>query len=317
MKNVLIMGGSYFIGKHVVNTLKHDYKVYILNRGTHPFNDKQVHELICDRNDALKLKEVLSPYRFDYVVDISGITQAQSDNLINALDLSTIKKFIYISSSAVYHINKAKAPFKEGDPLGGDSPFKAYADHKREAEMHLKNRLSKNIFIALRPPFVYGENNYVLRERLMFKLIEEAQPIYVPSSNNQVHFVYVRDLALHVKEAIEDIIPPGIYNVGDSQALSFEAWVNACAKVVKKSANILFINPDDYALKATDFFPFFDYDNVLSVSKIKQYSKTETPFSKGLENAYKDYQLIRETVLLKKSMENARDTIKNNAVLKR
>ncbi len=310
MEKVLIMGGSYFIGKHVVNALKDDYAVTVLNRGNKPFNMKNIEELVCDRNDHAALRKVLSRHHADFIVDISGITQQHAEGLLNAIDLTTVKKLIYISSSAVYDINKSEIPFLEAAPLGGESPFKAYADHKRHAEQYLLKALDRDKFVAFRPPFVYGEDNYVLRERLMFYLIEQNEPIFIPATNNKIQFVYVKDLANQIKEALQGVIPAGIYNVGDSDALTFIQWVELCGQVVGKKPNTLLVDPQKLTYPVTAFFPFFDYDNVLSVDKIKQYSHVSTPFIKGLKHAYEDYQSLKETIKLPDVMREARKILK-------
>ncbi|MFH5881048.1 NAD-dependent epimerase/dehydratase family protein [Liberiplasma polymorphum] len=309
MKKVLVMGGSYFIGKHIVNSLKKDYEVTVLNRGNKPFNDSLVHELVCDRNDEGLLKEVLSPYMFNYVIDISGFTKHQSALLLNALDLCQLEKFIYISTSAAYNIQVLTPPFKEGDLTGGDSPFKDYAKNKLEAEAYLLNTIDNDKLIILRPPLVYGEDNYILRERLIFYLLDNDLPIYIPSSNNLVSFVYVKDLAQDIKRLIENIIPVGLYNVGNKHPHSFKHWVELCAKVMDKSPNIVFVDPKDTRFELRYYFPFFDYDNVLSVEKIKQFSPNETPMEDGLKKAFLDYLTVKDTIKLPEKMRLMREKI--------
>lgn len=49
-KQVLVMGGSYFIGKRVVEALlAQDYAVFTLNRGTRPTANARVANLVCVR----------------------------------------------------------------------------------------------------------------------------------------------------------------------------------------------------------------------------------------------------------------------------
>ena len=305
MKKLLVMGGSYFIGKHVVELLKNTYAIFVLNRGTHPFNDSNITEIICDRNDPELMKSVLKPFKFDYVVDISGFTKAQSEILVNALRVDSIKKFVYISTSAVYNINAKSAPYNETDPLGGDSPFKNYAKRKIEAESYLSRVFNENILTIFRPPLVYGEDNYVLRERLIFYLLENNLPIYYPDSNNLIQFVYVKDLAHNVFSALKGTVPGGIFNVGDNQGIRFKEWVKACANVVGVEANIVPVNLTSVSLDSVDFFPFFDYDNVLEVHKIKTYDPTETTLDMGLSAAYNDYKLLEVSLKIPDKMKSS------------
>ena len=63
MEKVLVMGGTYFIGKRIVEfLLKSNYDVYILNRGTREVNDSRIHQITCDRNNIEKMNMVLKEY---------------------------------------------------------------------------------------------------------------------------------------------------------------------------------------------------------------------------------------------------------------
>lgn len=309
MKKLLILGGSYFIGKWTVERLKMEFETYVLNRGSKPIFDPYVKSLVCDRNNLEQMKSVLKGIRFDYVIDISGLNQLQSEILLQSLDLDHIKKLIYISSSAVYHIESLKTPFKETDLLGGISPFESYARHKIEAETYLKEMFSPKQLWIFRPPIVYGEDNYVLRERLIFKMLELGQTIYVPKTNNRIQFVYVRDLAEHMAEALLGQLPPAVYNVGQIEAPTFSRWIEMCAETVGVKAKYLLIDQVKYEITARSFFPFFDYDNILDVSKINTYSKVETPMKVGLERAYQDYLAIKDEIVIPEAMIKAYDIL--------
>ena len=63
--HVLVLGGSYFIGRCVTEALAAaGYTVYTLNRGTKPKVHGAVHEIICDRNDAAAMKAALAGHTF-------------------------------------------------------------------------------------------------------------------------------------------------------------------------------------------------------------------------------------------------------------
>jgi nucleoside-diphosphate-sugar epimerase len=309
MKKVLVMGGSYFIGKHVVNTLKSDFEVYVLNRGNKPLSDPLVSELICDRNNEKEMKEVLSSYQFHYVVDITAYTSLHLKILIETLDLSLLEKFVFISTSACYNIEIGQSPFKETDAIGGESPAKEYAKNKIESEQYLNSVLNENQLVIFRPPVVYGEDNYILRERLIYYLIENDLPIYIPKSNNSFSLVYVKDLALDVKRAISGIIPSGLYNLGHSKPLDFLKWVNLCAKVMNQSAHIVYIDPKPLSLDVRHFFPYIDIDAILVVDKIKTYSPDETDYEVGLKRAYEDYLRLESPIIMTEKMMLARALI--------
>lgn len=312
MKKVLVMGGSYFIGKHVVSALKNDYEVYVLNRGNKPFLDPLVRELTCDRNDAKALKETLSSYAFNYVVDISCYTELHAKTLIDSLHLDQLKTFVFISTSAAYNIEIGQSPFKETDPIGGESPAKEYAKNKIEAEQYLSSVLNNHQLVTFRPPVVYGEDNYILRERLIYYLIENHLPIYIPKSNNSLSLVYVKDIAQEVKRAFEGIIPPGLYNLGHHRPLNFTEWVNLCAQVMQQSAQIVYVDAKRLSMDVRHFFPYIDIDGILTVDKLKSYSPDETDYEVGLKRAYDDYLGLEKPIQMPEKMLVARELIQKN-----
>ena len=60
MRKVLVMGGSYFIGKKIIDQLLlENYSIFTLNRGTIKNTDSRIHNLICDRNNLTQMKETL------------------------------------------------------------------------------------------------------------------------------------------------------------------------------------------------------------------------------------------------------------------
>lgn len=48
-----------------------------------------------------------------------------------------------------------------------------------------------------------------------------------------------------------------------------------------------------------DFFPFFDYDNVLDVTEINKIYPYETPFLQGLKNAFERFLSVRKNIVFK------------------
>ena len=59
-------------------------------------------------------------------------------------------------------------------------------------------------------------------------------------------------------------------------------WVKKCADVIGIKPKILFYTGKD--MSSRQYFPFHDYNNVLSVEKIKHIYGTETSMEEGLKN---------------------------------
>ena len=305
-KRVLVVGGSYFIGRSIVNTfLNADYDVYVLNRGHVPVWDKRIHQIICDRDNGSMLKEALYKKEFEIVIDVCGLDSKQAERLCSALDRECIETFIFISSSAVYDIKSLDIPYKEGDSLAENPYWWDYGTDKIKAESYYRGHFiwTKTRLVILRPAYVYGENNYVQRESFIFKHVEEHKPVLIPASNPRLQFVYAPDLAdfaLKAAQSAKENI--SIYNIGNSESLTARQWVEACAAAAGGYVDIIEYDYETSGRNVRDFFPFYDYDNVLDVSKMKSLFHRETLFLDGLKNAYLWYRANAGSIEFKKNV---------------
>ena len=89
MRKVLILGGSYFIGRRITEQCLEDgWEVSLLNRGSKPWTGRPVTQLTCDREDAAAMKQTLKGRTFDAVIDVSGLNQKQIEICCESLDCS-------------------------------------------------------------------------------------------------------------------------------------------------------------------------------------------------------------------------------------
>lgn len=301
-RKVLVMGGSYFIGKKIADVLVSDFEVTVLNRGTKK-SAENVETIVCDRNDFSSMQKALKDKRFDFIVDVSGTNAEQSRILCESLDCSALKAFLFISSSAVYDVEHLNIPFTETDNLAENKHWTDYGINKIKAEGYLQNTFGNtntNLYI-LRPPYVYGENNYAQRESFIFEHLLTNSPIIVPNDGStKLQFIYTTDLANIVKTFLNsDIKGTNIYNVGNKSAVTVNEWIQACAEAVGCKYEIVKFDYKKYSFKERDFFPFFDYDNVLDVAKINEVYNYETPFVDGLKNAFAQFLKDRNNIVFK------------------
>lgn len=110
---ILVLGGTYFIGKHLVEKLiRQDVYPTLLNRGTkNPFPELET--IKADRHEKDKMKEVLKNKTFDIIIDICGYVLKDIKITLDSLDCK-IKQYIFLSSAAAeyqrtqYGIDKKK-----------------------------------------------------------------------------------------------------------------------------------------------------------------------------------------------------------------
>ncbi len=304
---VLVLGGSYFVGRKLVEFLaERGYAVTVLNRGTRPHSVDGVQQICCDRNDGEGMKTALSGKTFDYVIDVSWQDVSWVEKLCGALDFEPVKKLVFISSSAVYDVEHLQIPFAETDALAENKYWTFYGKGKIDAERYYAEFLrdKETELVILRPPYIYGEYNYAQRESLIFRQLMEDKPVVIPKSNPKLQFIYTEDLAAVVECLLQtDTGKDAVFNVGNRKAVTSREWVEACAKVAGKTPEIMEVDYAELGKHVRDFYPFFDYDNVLEVSKINEIISKEIPFEEGLKKAFVWFLENRENIVFKENVD--------------
>lgn len=117
--NVLVLGGTSFVGRHIVATLLADgHSVSIFTRGrTNPDLFPEAEHLVGDRDGDLSSIEAAIAHgsTFDACVDVSGYTPAQVDRSLDAV-ASHVGRYLFISTVSVYRV-PAPAHFTEDAPV--------------------------------------------------------------------------------------------------------------------------------------------------------------------------------------------------------
>ena len=304
---VLVLGGSYFVGRKLVEFLaENGYVVTVLNRGTRPLSTEGVQQVCCDRNDGEGMKAALAGKSFDYVIDVSWQDVSWVEKLCGALDFDAVKKHVFISSSAVYDVEHLQIPFGETDALAENKYWTFYGKGKIDAENYYSEFLKEKEteLVILRPPYIYGEYNYAQRESLIFRQLLEEQPVVIPKSNPKLQFIYTEDLAAITECLLKfETGKESVFNVGNKTAVTSKEWVEACATVAGKVPEIMEIDYAELGRNVRDFYPFFDYDNVLDVTEINKIISKETEFKKGLTRSFAWFLENRDNITFKANVD--------------
>lgn len=313
MKRVLVVGGSYFVGKAITEELKvNGYEVTLFNRGSRQIAGTR--QLICDRNDEQAVKSVLKGKNFDYLVDVSGCDKTQVQVLCNVLEMGELKRTVFISSSAVYDVERIHHSFGESDQRKQNKFWGKYGTDKIAAEDTYRQCMEQREIplVILRPPYVYGEENYVQRESFIFEHILTNRPVILPQTNKKLQFIYAKDLAVLVRSMLETKVEgTQVYNVGNREAVTAKEWVECCARAMGKRVETVIFDYQKAGRNVREFFPFHDYDNVLNVSKICQQTINieETDFLLGLQNTYRWFLKERLNILWKEEVRRTETEI--------
>ncbi|MDE5412755.1 NAD-dependent epimerase/dehydratase family protein [Alkalihalobacterium chitinilyticum] len=198
MKTALVLGGTMFFGKKLVERLLEEgVAVTIATRGqaSDDFGDR-VERLIVDREDKNTLEEALSKRSFDIVYDQSCFSPQEALDICDTLN-GKISKLVFTSSGAVYDfgVNKIEGDF---DPytystseLKGRREYKGifgYQEAKRVAEAVYFQKASFPV-VAVRLPIVVGEADYTERLKFHVEKVVKEEPLHIPNLDNILDFI--------------------------------------------------------------------------------------------------------------------------------
>lgn len=232
-EKVLITGASGFIGFHLIEAaLEMGLDVCAAVRRNSDVRHLQVHNIqYCypDFNDVESLKNELQKSGCQYIIHALGTTKAGTQEDYNAINAGytyniakaaeamgpSFKKLVFISSlAALGPLSEASETITE---MTNPRPVTAYGKSKLLAEQKLAT-LSVP-YVVLRPTAVYGP-----REKdifILFRTIKRGWEPYIGKKEQQLSFIYVKDLAVIAINALfNKSASRDIFNVSDGRSYS-------------------------------------------------------------------------------------------------
>ncbi|MGF7059707.1 NAD-dependent epimerase/dehydratase family protein [Brassicibacter mesophilus] len=189
---ILVLGGTRFFGIHMVRELlRKGHQVTIATRGRiiDEFGDS-VKRIIVERTNPRSLLNAFKNKSYDVVCDNLAYC---SNDVRYILDSVKCKRYIMVSSAAVYnkHFDTKETEF---NPIAtslkwcsrGDFP---YDEIKRQAECALFQNYSFQNAVAVRYPFVVGEDDYTKRMYFYVEHIVKGIPMFVDNREKQLGFI--------------------------------------------------------------------------------------------------------------------------------
>jgi nucleoside-diphosphate-sugar epimerase len=289
MKRILVTGGTVFVSKYVAKYFESKgHEVYVLNRGTKP-QLENVNLICADRNN---LGDCLKKYSFDVIIDVCGYNREDIKNILDAV--GAFRDYIFISSSAVYPETNVQ-PFSEIQSVGENSIWGKYGQDKIDAEEYLISRFP-NAYI-LRPPYIYGPMQNVYREPFVFECALENRKFYIPNDGTmKLQFFHVEDLCKVIEKILERHPKEHIFNVGNSQLVDINTFVELCYKVVGVPLEKVYVTNHN---NQRDYFSFYDYEYILDVSRQADLLEEEKDLFEGLKESYEWFKSNSDEVVKK------------------
>jgi len=239
MKNILVIGGSGFIGSSLILALSKYYKIISIGRGNNQQIlssqvDKNVILINCDINKCGDLTDYVK--NVDLVIHLGGgggnhyFTQNPdaigksikvTSAVIEACHLFN-KKLIFTSTIAVYNsFAPRENPLKESmQPL----PEDVYGILKLLSEYMIKD--SGIDYIILRLPNIYGYSLKFTSGGVISKFIESAfthgSIDIFTDGNNKMDYLFIDDLNRAFRMIIEGLPKKEVINLGSGKLFSLK-----------------------------------------------------------------------------------------------
>ena len=304
-EKILILGGTSFIGRNLVETLvKEDkYSLSLFNRGkTNRKIFLEINHIIGDRQTE-DIKNI-SQTDWDYVIDVSCYYPKDLERVIQNLKIKP-KKYIFISTCSVYDNESYKGILRsENAPILKCTPKQAidtapatYGQRKAACEKILSS--SKLKYTILRPALVYGQYDPTDRFYYWLYQVKNYDKLLLPEKGERTFSItYVKDLVSSIIASLQIETISKVFNAISISQVCINTVVSEAAKQLNRTcttenASATFLKDNKIAqwsgiplwLNSDDF----TYDN----TKLKEelHIKT-TPLDRGIKETISYFESI-------------------------
>lgn len=305
MARVLVIGGTLFIGRALVDQLlERGDDVVLMHRGKGTPFGSRTREIQCDRNDSASVRAALNGTRFDVVYDNvydwqRGTTADQVSTAAIAVS-DGLRRYVFMSSVAVYGEG---GEYDEGGALVPSDYANPYSAQKADTERALFDlHRQKSIPVStLRPTFVYGPHNPFEREAFFWDRLLAGRPIVIPEDGlRRMQWVHSHDVARAAVLAANDDVAIGrAYNLASYPPITQIEFVELLARIAGREAHLTHV-PRDLIQRAggglwAPPYYFGAYLDIPPIAARADRVRSElgldlTPLEDGLRETYRWYQ---------------------------
>ena len=256
-KNILVTGGSGFIGSHVVDALlKRKYKVTIFDLETPKRKDVKFIKGSLLNKDLVKfaLKKINSVFHLAAVSDI---------NKVKSIPVKTIETNILgttIILEASRNLNVDRFIFA-GSVYSYSSAGNLYTTSKTASELIIKNYqlLFGRKFTILRYATAFGPRNRNVDAISIFvkKALKNQDLVIHGNGQQKRNYVYVEDLAEGSMIALKEKTKNKVITLASNQNVSIFNLAKIIIKLTKSKSRIIF---DKKNRRIDDFDSYYIYN---------------------------------------------------------
>lgn len=300
MKNVLVVGGSGFIGKNLSVYLSNYFNVSVLDRlidEEYFAKFSRINCIRCDLNNEIDLIED----KYHYIINLVSIVTAERDlylfshlyesNVKVLLDLyhkvnrfKTLELFVQFGSAEEY--GAIESPFKESTREEPNSPYALIKQLTTNLALMLHSNYAFPSMVV-RPGNLFGpyQNNTKFIPYLINELLNDREVKVTPCEHYR-DFIYVDDFSYLVKEVLikSERFKGEIVNISSGQSYKLKSIIEYCISKLNSKSKVLF-----------GYYPYRENESMdlkCSISKLESLldQKIELDFYRKLEEYIKTFK---------------------------
>jgi nucleoside-diphosphate-sugar epimerase len=265
---ILIIGGTHFIGPHVVrHLLSAGHEVTLFHRGETKIDLSGIYQLLGDRHKLSSFATDFKAISPDVVLDMIPYTEENARDLMRVFK-GIARRVVAISSADVYRaygrLLRLETGAPDSVPLSEDAPLResryphrAHAKGEDDFAYNYEKILVEQVVMSepeelpgtiLRLPAVYGPNDSQHRLFGYLKRMDDRRPaILLEEEQSRWRWTrgYVENVADAIALAVLNERAAGrIYNVGEQEAITESDWVHAIGHAARWDGQVV-VAPKD------------------------------------------------------------------------
>ena len=243
-----VIGGSGFLGSHLLRKLKTSYQLSNLDKNPSvEYNDITSIGNICNIDDirknigepdfvvllAAEYKDDVFPRKLYYDVNVEG-----TRNVLKVMEEKGLNKIIFTSSVSIYGLNRDNP-----DEEATQDPFGDYGISKWQGELILRewynNDPQNRTLIIIRPTVIFGPGNTGNVYNLL-KQIAVGRFIRIGPGNNKKSMSFVENVAGFLKYLLDkNYTGYHLFNYADKPDYSMNELIAASEKSINRKIPML------------------------------------------------------------------------------
>ncbi len=267
--NILLIGGSGFIGTHIVERLdRNEHQITVFNRSKNRFVDEldNIEYIYGDFSDIILIKKALKGIDIVYhllsttvpsTANNSPLYDVQSNlegtiRLLDALEGSSVRRIVYSSSGGTVYGNPEYVPIDEQHPL---RPIGSYGITKVAIESYIQLYAKKlNIsYMIVRPSNPYGPRQSFkgiqgVVSTFLYKAIKKENLTVWGDGKAIRDYIYITDVAdFFIESGLSK--EEGIFNLGSGEGHSINDIIEMIDHIVSMKSTIEHLKFNSFNVK--------------------------------------------------------------------